>query len=473
MRFPRVLFPVLLLLAAAAACQAQTNPPYTTVILTNMPHVRQKPDFCGEACVEMVLKYSGRKGTQDDVFNVSRLDPALGRGCATRDLHEAVLALNIHPGDTWYYVTAANQAAQIESHWKSVHADLLNRQPTIVCMHYDDSPGTTEHFRLIVGYDAKTDEIVYHEPASDTGTFARMSRATFRKLWPLPMGQGKSAIIRLRCKLGPEPKIAQKDGFTPADFVQHIMALKKRIEDKPFTLVVETPFVVIGDENKETLQVYADRTVRWAADKLKQDFFPRDPKEIIDIWLFGTKDSYEKYTKELFGREPHTPYGFYLDDKHALIMNIATGGGTLVHEIVHPFVRANFPRCPAWLNEGLGSLYEQSSERDGHIIGLTNWRLAGLQKSIKQNDLPSFETLTKMTDDEFYGAERGDNYAQARYLCYYLQEKKLLIKFYQQFRKNFETDKSGYETLKTVLGEKDMDKFKKAWEKYVLALKFP
>jgi len=47
-----------------------------------------------------------------------------------------------------------------------------------------------------------------------------------------------------------------------------------------------------------------------------------------------------------------------------------------VHEIVHPFMAANFPDCPAWFNEGLASLYEQSSERDGKIIGLTNWRLA-------------------------------------------------------------------------------------------------
>ena len=46
-------------------------------------------------------------------------------------------------------------------------------------------------------------------------------------------------------------------------------------------------------------------------------------------------------------------------------MNIATGGGTLVHEIVHPFVEANFPGCPTWFNEGLGSLYEQSAERKG------------------------------------------------------------------------------------------------------------
>ena len=42
-------------------------------------------------------------------------------------------------------------------------------------------------------------------------------------------------------------------------------------------------------------------------------------------------------------------------------MNIATGGGTLVHEIVHPFMAANFEQCPSWFNEGLGSLYEQSA----------------------------------------------------------------------------------------------------------------
>ena len=59
------------------------------------------------------------------------------------------------------------------------------------------------------------------------------------------------------------------------------------------------------------------------------------------------------------------------------------GGGTLVHEIVHPFMRANFPACPAWFNEGLASLYEQSAEKDGHIRGLINWRYTALEKAVK------------------------------------------------------------------------------------------
>ena len=153
-------------------------------------------------------------------------------------------------------------------------------------------------------------------------------------------------------------------------------------------------------------------------------------------------------------------------------MNIGTGGGTLVHEIVHPFVEANFPECPAWFNEGLGSLYEQCGERGGKIKGFTNWRLSNLQSEIKAKSLPTFEELCLTSDYEFYNEDSGDNYAQARYLCYYLQEKKLLKKFYHEFVKNKKDDPSGYKTLQKSLGKPDMAKFQKQWEKWVLKLRY-
>jgi hypothetical protein len=64
-------------------------------------------------------------------------------------------------------------------------------------------------------------------------------------------------------------------------------------------------------------------------------------------------------------------------------------------------------------------------------------------------------------------------YAQARYLCYYLQERRLLVKFYHEFAANSTRDPTGYKTLKRVLGEDDMQAFKRKWEKYVLALRSP
>ncbi len=256
-----------------------------------------------------------------------------------------------------------------------------------------------------------------------------------------------------------------------ADFARHVEQLKKRLPSNDFSVVVAPPFVVVGDEPPQVVEQRAADTVKWAVERLKRDFFTKDPQEILDIWLFKDAPSYERHTQLIFGEQPTTPYGYYSSAHKALIMNIATGGGTLVHEIVHPFMEANFPACPPWFNEGLGSLYEQCGDVGGHIYGYTNWRLPGLQQAIRAGTVPSFKTLTALDANAFYNEDRGTNYAQARYLCYYLQERGLLIKFYQEFHAHQAEDATGYKTLQRVLCVRDMNAFKKRWEKYVLTLR--
>jgi hypothetical protein len=242
-----------------------------------------------------------------------------------------------------------------------------------------------------------------------------------------------------------------------------------------FVVVVQPPFVVIGDEAPAMVWARATNTVKRAVNQLKQEYFSRDPAGIIDIWLFKDRESYTNHAWRLFGDTPTTPFGYYSPQHHALVMNIATGGGTLVHEIVHPFMRANFPECPAWFNEGLASLYEASSTKNGRIHGKINWRYTALEQAIKDGKLISFEQLTATSDATFYGGNDNPNYsqhyAQARYLCYYLQEKELLAKFYREFVANVKSDPTGFKTLQRVLGEKDMAAFQKKWEKFTLELR--
>ncbi len=276
----------------------------------------------------------------------------------------------------------------------------------------------------------------------------------------------------------PIPTVAPAPAAPPASagegdaYGQHVAQLRERLPEG-FTLVLEPPFVVVGDEAPEMVARRARHTVRWAVDKLKQAYFAKDPEVIIDVWLFKDADSYTRHAQALWNETPGTPYGYYSRRHRAMVMNIATGGGTLVHEIVHPFVESNFPAAPAWFNEGLGSLYEQSAERDGHIVGLTNWRLAGLQRAIQQSRLPSFHKLMHTTSDAFYDADPGTNYAQARYLLYYLQEQGLLRAYYQAFTLNQQQDPSGYDTLQQILGEEDMAAFQERWQQWVLDLRFP
>ncbi|OHB85507.1 MAG: hypothetical protein A2V98_14465 [Planctomycetes bacterium RBG_16_64_12] len=471
---------IAVLAAAVRTSEDREHTRYASVLIADVPHVRQKPDFCGEACAAMYLRKLGQPVDQDYVFDQSGLDPMAARGCYTKELAVALANLGFKVGPVWHKIPSAGAGESLEALWKELHVDLAAGIPSIVCTRYGQRPDATEHFRLILGYEAESDEVIYHEPADDDGAYRRMDRAAFLGLWPLKYDARQWTVILLRLEPGTMKRGTAASTFTAADYAQHMMKLKPKIPGGEFTIVIQPPFVVIGDQSPARVKASAQGTIQWAVDKLKQAYFEKDPVEILDIWLFKDSDSYEKHVEQVFRTRPSTPFGYFSDTDRALVMNIQTGGGTLVHEIVHPFMAANFPGCPAWFNEGLGSLYEQCAEVDGRIEGLTNWRLVGwerhddgLQRAIREGRVPSFKTLCSTTDRQFYREDPGTNYSQARYLCYYLEQHRLLRKFYHRFRAKCATDPTGYNTLQEILGRDDMDAFQKDWEAYVLKLKFP
>ncbi len=268
---------------------------------------------------------------------------------------------------------------------------------------------------------------------------------------------------------------AASSGLGPAAFDAHLAALDERLDAagaRSLKRRIEGPFVILGNGSDEQLDRYVE-LIRRVTAQLEADFFAARPTRILDVFLFEDARSYERTVRALTGESPTTPYGFYSSAQGGLFMNVATGGGTLVHELVHPYVEADFPDAPPWLNEGLGSLFEQSATRDGHIVGLTNWRLAGLQQALAAGRAPTFEALAHLDRQGFYGAGSGTHYAEARYLLYYLQEHGLLRDFYRQARAAREADPSAYQALVSALGEPDMAKFQRHWTAYVSGLEFP
>ncbi|MEN8149610.1 MAG: C39 family peptidase, partial [Planctomycetota bacterium] len=178
---------------------AFTAPPPSApraMLLEGVPHVRQKPDFCGEACAEMWLRKLGQRHTQDDVYNFADLDPSKGRGCYAPELNRALRRIGFATGDVWTKVPAEPKA--LRGPWAELLADLAKGVPSIVCTRYDASPDTTEHFRLVLGWDEATDEVVYHEPAEDAGAYRRMKRGDFLSLWPLKDSEDRWTVIRMR-----------------------------------------------------------------------------------------------------------------------------------------------------------------------------------------------------------------------------------------------------------------------------------
>ena len=246
---------------------------------------------------------------------------------------------------------------------------------------------------------------------------------------------------------------------------------RDRFDAERVTYNVSPPFVVAGDGGPRRLKGYVDHTILAAAEALHQKFFDHArPSEPILILLFESPESYNRLAKKWLGDEPTTPYGYFRRD-NIMVMNVGTGTGTLVHELVHALIRPDFPDVPEWFNEGLGSLFEQCTLADGDIRGLENWRLPALQRAIRDKKLRPLREMIE--DDQFYGDKHvGLNYAEARYLLMYLQEQGKLADFYHKLRAGQAEDTTGLKTLEAVIAPGSLAEFEKAWRAWVMELKF-
>lgn len=248
---------------------------------------------------------------------------------------------------------------------------------------------------------------------------------------------------------------------------------RAKLDAAKFNYTISPPFVIAGNGSAAALARYRDGTIEQSARALHRQYFTARPDEPILILLFESEAPYRRLAREWFG-DPDVPhFGFYRPHDRTLLMNVGTGTGTLVHELTHALMAADFPTVPDWFNEGLASLYEQSSfGGGGAITGLPNWRLPALQRAIRQKQLRSTEQM--IDDRQFREAERVVlNYAHARYVMLYLQERQLLGDFYRRFRDGVANDARGLETFRQIIAPSTLDAFDVEWRRWVLGLKFP
>lgn len=252
---------------------------------------------------------------------------------------------------------------------------------------------------------------------------------------------------------------------------QSINQIRNNPLTKDFAFTSTYPYVITGNLNQAELEHWKSRVQRTQA-AIKRMYFKQDPSDVVQIWLFKDEGSFFQYNKALWNASPGTSFGYYLPQQKRMMMNIASGGGTLTHELVHPYIEANFPQSPLWFNEGLASLYEQSYYKGGKVYGAPNWRLRGLQAVIRADSMPSLMTMMKTNRNQFLGGNREVYYAQARYLMLYLQSRGLLERYYSQFTKNVASDPTGIATLLRLTNSQSMQQLEKNWLSYIGKLRF-
>ena len=238
--------------------------------------------------------------------------------------------------------------------------------------------------------------------------------------------------------------------------------------DDTFTCVIEPPFVVFGNYDARQVRQSIDACITGPSKAMWAAYFEKKPDQTITVLLMNDDKSYRYWADKLFDDKDVSHFGYYKPDKRTMVMNISTGGGTLIHELTHALIVYDFPDVPQWFNEGLGSLHEGCRVGQDDIVGVINWRLPALKAAIAAGKLRPLKEM--VTVDDFYGKLRDLNYAQSRYFVMYLQSQGLLKKFYRHYRDYHDGDDAAVKAIETVTGKK-IGEVEKAYIEYVKTLK--
>jgi len=235
-------------------------------------------------------------------------------------------------------------------------------------------------------------------------------------------------------------------------------------------IIVRAPYIVGGNLTETQLVRHYRETIVPTARALSTMFFDAPPDRPVVILLFSDARSYREHAQRLDGRQRANFHGYYVKESRRVILNIATGNGTLAHELTHVLAHFDFPSMPEWFDEGLASLFEQSefSADELRLQGISNWRLPNITSVIREGRLPpleSFVSARRVRPDH-----QAIDYAYARYFCLYLQQRRLLEPFYRKFRRAAEEDPNGLQTLHSLLQIDTLAEVEQDFRNWVLDL---
>src|SRR5262249_42340891 len=150
-----------------------------------------------------------------------------GRGLVTDELARTLTRLGFDVGRVWNHVDLAHPEQQ-EVQFAALHADLVKGVPSIICGWSSFGANRSEHMRLVIGYDARSDEVIYQEPAQRDAAPARLARKDFIALWTFKPAPGRGTMIRMAlARNGSQPAEAPAD-TRAAELAQHVYALKEK-----------------------------------------------------------------------------------------------------------------------------------------------------------------------------------------------------------------------------------------------------
>lgn len=218
-------------------------------------------------------------------------------------------------------------------------------------------------------------------------------------------------------------------------------------------------------EVRRSLEAYAD--CQW------RDLFQNKPRRPLFIVLLTAADSPKVFRRGIGGMFNPGAMTLFCSDMpvHKLLrMSVVTHEFT--HALHYADMGARHQQHPIWLIEGLATLFE-SSDRDGTVVPRHNHRLVAAQQAARDGRLLSWPALMKLNHMQFMMRAQLA-YAQARYMLFYMHEKGLLKRFYDEYtaKENYARDRSAIDSFQVVFG-KPIEEVERDWKAWLLKQRVP
>lgn len=172
--------------------------------------------------------------------------------------------------------------------------------------------------------------------------------------------------------------------------------IKRMLHGMDIQMMVKDVFVIVGVEDDTPPEVHYERGIKDFYKYFRDQYFEDPPRSLLVVLISPRPHALVEATKRLYsevGLTVYAPFLGYYNPADNLIM--ATGGstgyGTLLHEMIHALIKADFPQAPSWLNEGLASLYERTQWTPTRLNTLPNWRM----DRMREENVPSLQALAR------------------------------------------------------------------------------
>lgn len=236
--------------------------------------------------------------------------------------------------------------------------------------------------------------------------------------------------------------------------------------------VIRGPFVLIAAQTEAELAEWYTHFIRSSVAAMYDEYFDTPVSAPVVILMFADEESYLRFGHSHSSHREVSVYGYYKPATRTIVVNLAAGEGTLIHELTHALMDFDYPDAPRWLNEGIASLHEEcriDMLLDQHLLQpLDNWRLRILQDAVRSGRVV---TTPELMASAMAGDEEAIHYAQARYLCMFLRQRGQLPKVYRRFRQEMPDQTEATELLERLLrhaGWQDFADFDQQFQRWVV-----